>query len=232
MYPEYLYNNDTQDIVYRVSELATADEPALRAHCQEVSRQRDTSSLSAIEDCGKGVNDTLAVLSIIAKTAEDFSRVLCEGAGVFRTRNGKSDFPTVCQAVTRIEAERLHLLECITSLTQVRRKIASEVAETNRVLHTLSVARRAVPEDVRVHYTKFAEDTKVAYERLTTADAALREVQAFSMATVERHLPVFMERLRTAADFNHAGEALEKGAICALCSELQILLSRVPNVSF
>ena len=232
MYPEYLLNSDTQDICRRVSDLAASNEPTLRAHCREVSRQTDTSSLSLQADCVTKVNDTRAVLSIIAKELEEFSHVLAEGAGVFRTRDGKSDFPTVCRAVTRIETERLHLLECITALTGMRRKIASSVAEANRVLHLLSVAGRAVPEDVRAHYTAFTEITKVAYGRLTELDIALREAQGFYMTMVESHLPAFMERLRTAADFNHAGEALDRGAIRALCSELQILLSRTSNVSF
>lgn len=232
MYPEYLFNNDTQDIRHRVSELAAADEPALRAHCQEVSRQTDTSSLCVGKDCAALVNDACVVLSIIAKEAEALSQVLAGGVGVFRTRDGKAGFPTVCRAVTRIEEERLHLLEFITALTEMRRKIAASVAEANRVLHLLSIAGRAVPLDARIYYADFTERTKVAYERLTKTDVALREVQAFLMTTVERHLPVFMEQLRGSADFNHAGEALDRGAIRALCSELQILLSRVPNVSF
>lgn len=232
MYSEYLYNNDTQDICRRVCELAATNEPALRAHCQEVSRQTDTSSLCLQKDCVAQVNVTNAVLSIIEKNLRDLSQALSKNAGVFRTQNGKADFPTVCQTVVQMEEARLHLLECITALTQIRKTIASSVAEANRSLHLLSIAGDAVFEDVRPFYKDLAAHIQVAYTRLTELDATVREAQSLYMALVERFLPIFMERLRTAADFNHAGEALDGAAICTLCGEFLVQINRVQNVSF
>ena len=87
MHPEYLYNNDTQDISRRVSELAASNEPALCAHCQEVSRQTDTSSLSLAKDCADRVNDANATLSIIGESLQNLTKSLLQNAGVFRTQN-------------------------------------------------------------------------------------------------------------------------------------------------
>ena len=101
MHPEYLYNSDTQDIHRRVSELAAADEPALRAHCQEVSRQTDTSSLSLARDCAKKVNDANATLSIIGESLQALSQALAGNAGVFRTQSEKAHFATVCHTINK-----------------------------------------------------------------------------------------------------------------------------------
>ena len=232
MYPEYLYNNDTQDIAHRVRELALSDEPALRAHCQEVSHQTDTSSLCVKKDCTLSVNDANLVLSILAKNAKELSQSLSQNAGVFRTQGERADFSLVCRFVICIEEERLHLLKSITAITEVRRKIACDVAKANRVLHLLSIASREVSEDVRAYYAVFRENVQGAYARLTEMDAALCKVQEFLMIMVERHLSAFMEQLRAVSDLNHAGEALDRGKIRTLCSELQILISRIPNVSF
>ena len=229
---EYLYNNDTQEINQRVCELATSNEPALRQHCQEVSRQTDTSSLCLQREVAGGVERANAVLEKISKHLEELSQSLLENAGVFRTRDGKTDFPLVCRATVRIEEERLQLMRCITALTEARRTLAGEVAKANRVLHFLSLAARAVSQDLYEQYTQITKDTQEAYERLTSFDATLCEAQDFYMSVVERHLPAFMERLRDAADFNHAGEGLDRRLIRALCSELILLSNRRPNVSF
>ena len=229
---EYLYNNDTQEINLRVCELATSNEPALRQHCQEVSRQTDTSSLCLQKEVERGVESANAVLSAIAKQLENLSQSLLENAGVFCTRDGKTDFGSVCRATVRIEEERLRLMRCITLLTQTRRTLTEEVAKANRALHFLSLAARAVSQDLYEQYTKTTKGTQEAYERLTSLDATLCEAQDFYMSVVERHLPAFMERLRDAADFNHAGEGLDRRAIRALCSELILLSNRRPNVSF
>ena len=229
---EYLYNNDTQEINQRVCELATSNEPALRQHCQEVSRQTDTSSLCLQKEVERGVECANAVLYAIAKHLEDLSKSLLENAGVFCTRDGKSDFGSVCRTTVRIEEERLRLMRCITLLTQTRRTLTEEVAKANRALHFLSLAARAVSQDLRDQYAQMTANTKAAYERLCALDATLCEVQDFYMSVVERHLPTFMERLRDAADFNHAGEGLDRRLIRALCSELILLSNRRPNVSF
>ena len=229
---EYLYNNDTQEINLRVCELATSNEPALRQHCQEVSRQTDTSSLCLQKEVERGVESANAVLSAIAKQLENLSQSLLENAGVFCTRDGKSDFVSVCRATVRIEEERLRLMRCITLLTQTRRTLTGEVAKANRALHFLSLAAHAVSQDLRDQYAQMTANTKAAYERLTSLDATLCEAQDFYMSVVERHLPAFMERLRDAADFNHAGERLDRRLIRALCSELILLSNRRPNVSF
>ena len=232
MYPEYLYNNDTQDICRRVQELAAKDEPALRAHCLEVSRQTDTSSLALREECLSKTNTARAVFQSMLNILEGLSQSLSKGAGVFGAGNSQAVFPTVCRAVLQMEEERLRLLSCISDLAQGRRMLAASVAEANRTLHFLSVAKRAVPAAMQVRYAENIECIENAYERLTRADAAVCEVQTFYMTLIERHLPVFMEKLRTAADFNHAGAALNGTSVCALCRELSILQNHAPSVVF
>ncbi len=232
MHPEYLYNNDTQDISRRVSELATSNEPLLRTHCQEVSHQADTSSLCLQRDCAAAVNDTNAVLSIIGESLDALSRSLAQKSGVFRTQDGKSSFPTVCRTVVQIEEARGRLLGCISALAKLRGSIASSVAESNRALHLLSLAERAVPTDMQGEYAEITACIREAYARLTALDVALREAQTTYMAIVEQHLPAFMQNLRAAADFNHAGEGLDGAAIRSLCFALSVVLSRLPNVSF
>ena len=232
MYPEYLFNNDTQDMSRRVRELAAKDEPTLRAHCIEVSRQTDTSSLAVKEECIAKTDNAKAIFANLKRITEGLSAALANREDVFRTQGRKGDFSTVCRAVTQIEAERQRLLFAIAALAQVRQSIAAAVAEANRILHLLSLAGGSVPEDVRAHYTAATEQTKAAYVHLTKSDATLCEVQDFCMTFVEQHLPAFMQRLRAAADFNHGGEALEGAEIRALCHELLILTDRLPSVSF
>lgn len=231
MYLEYLYNNDTQDFCRRVCELASSNESALRAQSKEVSRQTDTSSLAAKEDCIAKVNAANAVFAQLMTVLKNLSQSL-SGGDVFGTQNKKADFASVCRAVTHIEEERLQLLSCIAELTQMRREVASRVADTNRSLHFLKTAEGAVPDGVRYHYADASAVTEAAYARLVGADVAVREVQSFYMTFIERHLPAFMERLRTAADFNHTGEALDRNAIRILCTEAFLLQNRVPNVFF
>ena len=232
MHPEYLYNNDTQDIAQRAEELATCNEPALREHCQEVSRQTDTSSLCLQKDCAVQVNAAGGILSIIEEHLRKLSQLLLQNAGVFCTQNAKADFSLVCKTVTALEEERLRLLSLVGELTQSRRVIAQAVAKANQALHLLSLAKCAVGEDVRQFYAEEAERIRISYDRLTELDADIREVQNFYMTFLESHMPAFMKRLREAADFNHAGEALDSSAIRALCGELFILCERVSNVSF
>ena len=232
MYPEYLFNNDTQDMSRRVRELAAKDEPTLRAHCIEVSRQTDTSSLAVKEECIAKTDNAKAIFANLKRITEGLSAALASRADIFRARSGKEDFSTVCRAVTQIEEERQRLLFAIGALSQVRQSIAAAVAEANRALHLFSLAGRAVPEDARAHYIAATEQSKAAYVHLTKSDATLYEVQNFCMTFIEQHLPAFMQRLRAAADFNHGGEALEGAEIRALCHELLILTDRLPSVSF
>ncbi len=232
MYPEYLFNNDTQDMSRRVRELAAKDEPTLRAHCIEVSRQTDTSSLAVKEECIAKTDNAKAIFANLKRITEGLSAALASREDIFRARSGKEDFSTVCRAVTQIEAERQRLLFAVAALAQARQSIAAAVAEANRTWHLLSLAGCSVPEDVRAHYIAATEQTKAASAYLTKLDATLCEVQNFCMTFIEQHLPAFMQRLRAAADFNHGGEALEGAEIRALCHELLILTDRLPSVSF
>ena len=232
MYPEYLFNSDTQDICRRVSDLATSNESALRAHCQEVSRQTDTSSRTLLKDCAAKVCAAQGTFDATVSIFKELSQSLSSESGVFGTQNGQAAFAKVCRAVVQVEEERQHLLSAIADLTRLRRELASSVAEANRVLHFLSMAKCAVLEDLCLPYAEALELAQKAYARLTAADASLCEVQKFYMTLIESHLPVFMSRLRVAADFNHTGAALDAFAIRALCGELFILQNRTPNVSF
>ena len=232
MYPEYLQNSDTQDIVCRVSELAKSDEPALRAHCQEVSRQTDTSSLCVEKNCIGQVNAANRALETIGKSLQALSQSISQHAGVFRGQDGKEDFPSVCRAIQETEAARRQLLFCVGELSKIRQSLFEAVAQANGALHFMSVAKRAVAEDLRSPYCNAEKQIEVAYARLVGLDGTIRESQAVYMAIIERHLPAFIKELRTAADFNHAGEALDRYAVRNLCSELILLLGRTPNVSF
>ena len=86
MYPEYLCNNDTEQIYERVRELAETDEPALRAECQEVSHQADTSSLAVKNDCLAKANNMDASLGKMTDVIKMLSRSLTSGAGARRKR--------------------------------------------------------------------------------------------------------------------------------------------------
>ena len=232
MYPEYLHNNDTQEMCRSVQELAAKDEPALRAHCQEVSRQTDTSSLALREECLSKTQVASAVFEAMLKILEELSRSVSKEASVFGVQNGQAIFPTVCRATLQIEEERLRLLSCVTDLSKIRHSLAAGIAQANRALHFLSLAKCAVLEEMQLQYTGDMRCVENAYERLKRSDAAVCEVQNFYMSLIESHLPAFMERLRTAADFNHAGAALDGAVIRALCGEVFILQNRAPNVSF
>lgn len=232
MYPEYLINNDTQDICSRVSELANSNEPALRENCLEVSRQTDTSSLAFAEMCEAKVREINASFADMMKALEETSQSLLGASDIFGTQNRQSYFSLVCRLVVQIEEKRRDLLSYVAQLTGLRRELASKVADVNRILHFLSLAKRAVSKEMCVPYAKAIARVERAYERLTKADAAIKEVQNFYMTLIDTQLPIFMERLRTAADFNHTGASLDRAAIRALCGELLILQNRVPNVSF
>ena len=232
MHSEYLFNNDTQEISNRVCEMASSNEPALRAHCQEVSRQTDTSSLALREECIAKSNAARAILQEISALAEELSKALARDGGVFGVQNGQAVFPAVCRAVVQIEERRLSLVSCISQLTQVRRKVASSVAEANRALHVLSLAKRAAMEDAKEDYAQMIRYTELSYERLKALDFAVCEMQTFYMTLVESHLSVFMQRMRAAGDFNYGGKELDCGEIRLLCRELIILVNRAPNITF
>lgn len=232
MHFEYLFNNDTQEISNRVCEVASSNEPALRAHCQEVSRQTDTSSLALQEDCIAKVNTATAILQKISVLAEELSKGLMGNSGVFGVQNGQAVFPMVCRAVVQIEERRLSMISCISLLTQARREVASGIAEANSNLHLLSLAKYAVEEDAKGDYVKMIQDTEKAYVRLKALGSAVCEMQTFCMTFVERHLTVFMQRIRASADFNHTGKVLDCGEIRLLCNELKILVNRAPNITF
>lgn len=232
MCPEYLLNNDTQEINNRVREMAAFDEPLLRAHCQEVSRQTDTSSLAVKEECLSKASDSNAILEAMKSILNTLLQSVSRAAGVFGVKNGQELFPEVCHAIVQIEEERQRLLAVVASLSQSRRKIASCVAESNQALHFLSLAKGAVPEELRPHYTECIKNAERAYESLKRVDVALAELQNFYMTFIESHFPAFMERLRNLADLNHTGENLNGTQICALCREFLILQNRVPNVVF
>ncbi len=232
MHPEYFHNNDTEEMTRYVQRLVETDEPALRAHCQEVSRQTDTSYLGLREMCADKVREVHAIIGTMAEGLRKLSQALSQNAGVFRTQDGQADFPVVCSAVTRVEGERKQLLWGILALSQVREELAVGVAQLNRILHFLSIAKHSVPEGVQPYYTKEIDSIETVYERTTRMDAALLEVQMASMTLVESHLSAFMKKLRAVTDFNHAGKALDRAEIRSLCGELLILLERIPNVSF
>lgn len=229
---EYLPNSDTQQMRDEVCRLAQNDEPALRKECQEVSHRADTSSLDAKAECVQKTDNVNAAFAKIADVLKGLSQSLSGNASVFGTRNGKADFGTVCRAVTAIEEGRRELLFCVAELAKTRQTLFSAVADANRALHFLKTAKQAVAEDLRAPYTEAVTRAEGAYESLKDLDIALCEVQNFSMTFIEKHLPAFMERLRKAADFNHAGEALDSGAIHTLCTEAQIIINRAPNITF
>ena len=166
------------------------------------------------------------------KALEETSQSLLGASDIFGTQNRQSYFSLVCRLVVQIEEKRRDLLSYVAQLTGLRRELASKVADVNRILHFLSLAKRAVSKEMCVPYAKVIARVERAYERLTKADAAIKEVQNFYMTLIDTQLPIFMERLRTAADFNHTGASLDRAAIRALCGELLILQNRVPNVSF
>ena len=232
MCPEYLYNNDTQDICRHVQELATKNEPALRARCQEVSRQTDTSSRALRMECDKKASAAEAVFDAMVSIFKELSGALLSNEGVFGIQNGQAAFTKVCHAIVQAEEERQHLLSAIADLTRLRRELASSTAEANQALHFLSLSKCAVPEEARSPYAEALEVAQKAYACLTSADTSICEVQTFYMSLIERHLLVFVQRLRVAADFNHTGAALNASAIRVLCGELIILQNRTPNVSF
>ncbi|MBR5119672.1 MAG: hypothetical protein IKV02_01620 [Clostridia bacterium] len=232
MYSEYLFNNDTQEISNRVCEMASSNEPALRAHCQEVSRQTDTSSLALQEDCIAKLNAAKAILQEISVLAEDLSKKMMGNSGVFGTQNGQATFPEVCRSVMPMEEKRQLLISCVADLSEFRRTLASRVADTNRALHFLYLAKNAVDAERKDAYAKATEIAESANRRLKTLDASVFEMQNFCMTFIEKHFSVFMQRLRISADFNHAGNALATGEIRMLCSELKILVNRAPNITF
>lgn len=229
---EYLYNNDTQQMQDRVRALVARDEPALYAECEEVSRLVDTSSLDAKADFASKTHTVGAVFAQMRVDLQALSRSLAAHADVFRTRDGQADFGSVCRAVTQIEEGRVQLLSCIGDLTQARQALFASVANANLALHFLKTAKLCVPKELHSRYAKTIERTEAAYAALKELDGSICELQNFSMTFVERHLPAFMERLHTAADFNHRGEALDRGAIQTLCTEALIAINRAPNITF
>ena len=135
MHPEYLYNNDTEEIINRVRALALRDEPALRQYCVEVSCQTDTSSLHLAELYDVQKREADATLSAFAQILRDLLQSISGGTDIFRKQNGQADFPFVCRSVTHIEESRICLMHSIDALSQMRRQLASAVAEANKVFH-------------------------------------------------------------------------------------------------
>jgi hypothetical protein len=178
------------------------------------------------------VKEANAVLEAMKAVLNALSQSLSQNTGVFGVQNGQTMFPKVCRAIVQIEEERQRLLASVANLSQMRLKIASCVAQTNQALHFLSLAKGAVSKNLHLQYAQYFQIAEGAYEALKWADVAVGELQNFYMTFVERHLPAFMERLRTAADLNHTGAGLDGAQICALCQELLILQNRVPNVVF
>ena len=232
MFPEYLYNNDTQQTQDRVRALAASNEPALREECKEVSHFVDTSSLDAKAAFASKAHTVGAIFAQMRADLQALSRSLAAHADVFRTRDGQADFGFVCRSVTQIEEGRLQLLSCIADLTGARQALFASVANANHALHFLKTAKLCVPKDLQSPYIEAIERSEAAYADLKELDKNICELQSFSMTFVERHLPAFMERLRTAADFNHRGEALDRGAIQTLCTEALIVINRAPNITF
>ena len=232
MYSEYLYNNDTQELQSRVRELAQSNEFALRTECKEVSNRVDTSSLDIKTGFAEKTHSIYAVFSNMRTVLRQLSASLAAHTEVFRTRDGQVDFGVVCQAVTAIEEGRVELLSCVADLAKIRQDLFASVADANRALHFLKIAKQSIPEGMRTPYADSIERTEAAYARLTATDVAVREVQTFSMTFVERHLPNLMESLRTAADFNHVGAALDRVSIRTLCTEALIAINRAPNITF
>ena len=232
MHSEYLYNNDTKEFHNRVQKLALCDEPALRAHCKEVSCLLGTSSLAARVEFNEKMQHVQAIFQTMVTHLRALSQTLSSGGELFGGRDGKADFAAVCRAVTALEGQRAALVGGVAQLSLLRQALFSRVAEANGSLQFLRSARGAVEGEVQVHYTEAIEAAEAAYEDLKTLDVAICEVLEFSMTYVERLMPAFMERLRTAADFNHAGAALNRGAVRTLCNEALIALERAPNITF
>lgn len=227
MHPEYLYNNDTEEIINRVRELALCDEPALRQYCVEVSCQTDTSSLHLTELYDVNEREVDATLHAFLQILRDLMQSLSSGTDIFRTENGQADFPLVCQAITHIEETRIHLMHRIDALSQMRRVVASSVAEANRALHFVTVAARSVPEESQAQYAESAQKINTARERMISLDRCVKEAQNAYMTFVEHHLPTFLRGVRDAADFNHAGAGLNRAALRILCSEVSLLIERM-----
>ena len=171
---EYLYNNDTQQLQDRVRALAASNEPALYAECEEVSRLTDTSSLDAKAEFVSKMNTVGAVFTQMRADLQTLSRSLSAHADVFRTRDGQVDFGAVCHAVTQIEEGRVRLLSCIADLTRARQALFAFVAEANRSLHFLRIARGSVPKELHSRYAKPIERTEAAYRDLKEVPVMLR----------------------------------------------------------
>lgn len=227
MHPEYFWNNDTQDITRRVCELALQDEQALRAHCQEVSRQTDTSCLRLQEECCAKEQEAKATVKAAITILRELAEALSVNAGVFGTRDSRTDFSAICRAVIGIEEARTRLLAEIDALARVRRALAASVADVNRTLHFLSLAKAAVPEEERSFYAEMLQKSRKTYERLLALDVTLREAQNAYMALVELHFSTFLQKVRTAADFAHTGATLQSATLRSLCGEMLLLLERL-----
>ena len=87
-------------------------------------------------------------------------------------------------------------------------------------------------KEAYLYYEKDFAHLEDVYAHLTEQDNTTRDVLSAYMTFVERHLPTFMQSLRSAADFNHAGSALDRALIRRLCQELLILVERTQNVCF
>lgn len=227
MHPECFYNNDTEEIINRVRELALRDEPALQKYCVEVSCQTDTSSLRLKELYDVRKKEANATLCLFAQALRDLLQSLSSGTEIFRTDNGQAEFSFVCRAVTRMEEARICLMHNIDALSQVRSALIPEVAEANKALHFVTVAQHSVPKELQAPYAEAAKKINTAHGRMTSLDGQVKEVQNAYMTFVERHFPTFFGGMRDAADFNHAGAGLDRAALRALCAQMSLLIERM-----
>lgn len=232
MHPEYLYNNDTEEMILRVRSLAQSNESALCQYCVEVSCQTDTSSAHLVKLYAQKNHATQAVLADCAQILRALLQFFAENAGVFRVSNAKADFETVCQTITQFAQGRTDLMLCIDELTQVRKMLFCEVAKANEVLHMLSLACDAVLAEQKSHYADMRQKVTAAHGRMTELDRTLREAQNAYMSLIEHHFPTFMQGIREAADLNHAGKEMNRGALRTLCTEMLFLLDRMQNPVF
>lgn len=229
---ECLLNIDTQEITRRIGELAVQDEPTLRVNCQEVSHQTDTSCLRLQEEFRAEEQTLKASASSAACILRTLVQALSANAGIFETKNSRADFASVCRAVIEMEELRVRLISRVNALSGVRRALAASVADANRALHFLSVAKASVIEEQRPFYGALFQKTKATYEQLTALDIALKEEQNVYMSLVEQHFSTFLQKARAAADFSHAGAALQNAELRALCGELLLLLERLKGSVF
>ena len=232
MHPDYFLNHDTQDITRHVGELALQNEPLLRANCQEVSRQTDTSCSRLQEESHAKEQALNATVKSVVEILHRLVQMLSANANVFGTKDSRTDFSAVCQAVVGVEEARVRLIAEIAALSNVRHSLAASVANANRALHYLSFATSSVPKDQRSFYAEAFQKTEMTYQHLLALDTTLQKWQNAYMSLVELHFSTFLQKVRAAADFAHAGAALQSVTLRSLCGEMLLLLERLARSAF